>query len=98
MTRLERIRRDSHGLDESKAITSEVYVPLASEPIGPWPTGRNRLVLYCITIIPVRARMTSGAAVNWTGPVPVSVFGIVSPLSDRPYHHPYPCKIQFQIQ
>jgi hypothetical protein len=48
MTRLERIRRDSHGLDESKAITSEVYVPLASEPIGRWPTGRNRLVLYCI--------------------------------------------------
>jgi hypothetical protein len=47
MTRLERIRRDSHGLDESKAITSEVYVPLASEPIGRWPTGRNRLVLYC---------------------------------------------------
>jgi hypothetical protein len=34
MTRLERIRRDSHGLDESKTITSGVYVPLASEPIG----------------------------------------------------------------
>jgi hypothetical protein len=46
MIRLERIRRDSHGLDESKAITSEAYVPLASEPIGRWPTGRNRLVLY----------------------------------------------------
>jgi hypothetical protein len=49
MTRLERIRRDSHGLDESKAITSEVHVPLASEPIGRWPTGRNRLVLYSFT-------------------------------------------------
>jgi hypothetical protein len=48
MTRLERIRRDSYGLDESKVITSEVYVPLALEPIGHWPTGRNRLVLYCI--------------------------------------------------
>jgi hypothetical protein len=46
VTGLERIWRDSHGLDESKAITSEVYVPLASEPIGRWPTGRNRLVLF----------------------------------------------------
>jgi hypothetical protein len=46
MTRLEGTRRDPHGLDESKAITSEVYVPLASEPIGRWPTGRSRLVLY----------------------------------------------------
>jgi hypothetical protein len=45
MTGLEGTRQDSHGLDESKAITSGVYVPLASEPIGRWPTGRNRLVL-----------------------------------------------------
>jgi hypothetical protein len=51
MTRLERIRQDSHGLGESKAITSEVYTPLASEPIGLWPTGRNRLVLYCRLLI-----------------------------------------------
>jgi hypothetical protein len=47
MTGLEGTRRESYGLNESKAITSEVYVPLALEPIGRWPTGRNRLVLYC---------------------------------------------------
>jgi hypothetical protein len=46
ITGLEGTRRESYGLDESKAITSEVYIPLASEPIGRWPTGRNRLVLY----------------------------------------------------
>jgi hypothetical protein len=48
MTGLEGTRRESYGLDESKAITSEMYVSLASEPFGRWPTGRNRLVLYCI--------------------------------------------------
>jgi hypothetical protein len=48
MTGLEGTRRESYGLDESEAIISEVYVSLASEPIGRWPTGRNRLVLYCI--------------------------------------------------
>jgi hypothetical protein len=44
MTRLERTRRDSHGLGESKAITREMYVILALEPFERWPTGRNRLV------------------------------------------------------
>jgi hypothetical protein len=48
MTGLEGTRRESYGLDESKAITSEVYVPLAAEPFGRWLTGRNRFVLYCI--------------------------------------------------
>jgi hypothetical protein len=46
MTRLEGTRRELYGLGESKAITSELYVSLAAEPIGRWPTGRNRLVLY----------------------------------------------------
>jgi hypothetical protein len=46
MTGLEGTRRESYGFDESKGITSEVYVSLASEPIKRWPTGRNRLVLY----------------------------------------------------
>jgi hypothetical protein len=39
-------RRESYGVDESKGITSEVYVSLVSEPIGRWPTRRSRLVLY----------------------------------------------------
>jgi hypothetical protein len=50
MTGLEGTRRESSGLDESKAMTSEVYVILASEPFGGRPIGRNRLVLYCIVI------------------------------------------------
>jgi hypothetical protein len=54
MTRLEGIRRESYGLDESKAIPSEVYVSLASEPIGRWPTGRHKLVLSIYRgIIPI---------------------------------------------
>jgi hypothetical protein len=44
MTGREGTRREFYGLDEGKAITSEVYVSLASEPIGRWPAGRNRLV------------------------------------------------------
>jgi hypothetical protein len=50
MIRLERTRRDSHGLSESKAKTREMYVILASEPFGRWPTGRNRLVCVCVCI------------------------------------------------
>jgi hypothetical protein len=34
ITRLEGTRRDLCGLGESKAITSEVYVSLASSPLG----------------------------------------------------------------
>jgi hypothetical protein len=48
MSRLEGTRRELYGLGESKAITSEVYVSLASEPFGRWPTGRNRLVCVCV--------------------------------------------------
>ena len=47
MIRLERTRQEPHGLGEIKALTSEMYVFLASEPFGRWPTGRNRLV--CVT-------------------------------------------------
>jgi hypothetical protein len=48
MARLERTRQDFHGLSESKAKTREIYVILASEPFGRWPTGRNRLVCVCV--------------------------------------------------
>lgn len=48
ITRLEGTRRDLCGLGESKTITSEVYVSLASEPFGRWPTGRNRFVCVCV--------------------------------------------------
>jgi hypothetical protein len=51
MTRLERIRRDSYGLGESKTRTRELYVIVASEPFGRWPTGRNRLVYVCVYIL-----------------------------------------------
>jgi len=48
MIRLERTRQEPHGLGEIKALTSEMYVFLASEPFGRWPIGRNRLVCVCV--------------------------------------------------
>ena len=50
MIRLERTRQEPHGLGEIKALTSEMYVFLASEPFGRWPTGRNRLVCVCVLV------------------------------------------------
>ena len=50
MIRLERTRQEPHGLGEIKALTSEMYVFLASEPFGRWPTGRNRLVCVCVCV------------------------------------------------
>jgi hypothetical protein len=48
MIRLERTRQEPHGLGEIKALTSKIYVFLALEPFGQWPTGRNRLVCMCV--------------------------------------------------
>jgi hypothetical protein len=53
MTRLGGIRRKLYGLGESKAMTSEVQVSLASEPFGRWPTGRNRLARVCVCVCSV---------------------------------------------
>jgi hypothetical protein len=52
MIRLERTRQEPHGLGEIKELTSRMYVFLASEPFGRWPTGRNRLVCVCVYRLP----------------------------------------------
>jgi hypothetical protein len=58
-----------------------VYVPLASEPIGRWPTGRNRLVLYCIVVYACLGQVLVIRGVLATGSELVTTFDQVVGLS-----------------